>query len=98
MRRQLLRDLAPQLVEDRVLVRDILLPVGSVELRSTQFLRDEGVPRLERQTALGIVDAHAEQRHEYQRTDRGTSNLGGADELSGHFNFPEAIAANISPV
>ena len=68
--RQLLGDLAPQFIEDFVLARDILLPVGDIELRCAQFLRNEGVPRLERQAALGIVDAHPEQRHEYQRCGR----------------------------
>ena len=54
------------------------------------------MPRLERQPALGIVDAHPKQGHEYQR--KGCNdNPGREDELSNHFSFPEAIAADMGP-
>ena len=64
---ELLRDLGPKGLEDPGFLGEISAPIGSIELLAFNLARHVGVPRLERRTALRIVNTHYEQRHHDDR-------------------------------
>ena len=61
---ELPRNLTLDVVEDPGLSRQIFRPIGRIELFPTQFMRNVGVPWLEWQSPLRVIDADGKERQQ----------------------------------
>ena len=57
-----LRHLDIELFEDRFLGSEVAGPVRLVQLGTAQFVRDIGMPELERSAPLAVIGSHGQQR------------------------------------